>query len=280
VRGDNAVLAVTTTKDPMTGERKPLFAFPVQIVKAVETKEVKFDIAAPSGAARKQLYADSVTGEIIENADCLHGIRVGDAFKAIDEDAIAAINAATKIDTMIVSGTIDYNAIPFDRATDLFYIQSPAKGGSAKSYKLLYEALREVPKGAAKRPAKALVTKRTVRSKQQLLVIYADEDRQVLAATALRFAASVREPDELLLAPQIAQIEQAQIDMARTVLDGLGDGADALARETDEAQALKADLIEQALAGETLDIPTPIAETSKTDDLSALLEQSLAAVAG
>lgn len=275
VRGDNHVLAVTTTTDEVTGEVKPLFYFPVQVCKATDEREVKFDIAAPSGAPRKQVYTDSNTGEVVEDAACLRGVRIGDEFHAIDAEAIEQINAATKIDTMVALGTVPMDSVPTERATGIYFIQSPAKGGSPKSYRILYDALRADKK--AKRAAQGIVVKRTARTRQKLGVIYADTDMGCLMMLELRFASALKQPDEQILAPQAAQVEQAQIDVARKVVDGLGDGMQAIETEQDDAQPLKASLIEQAVAGETLSVPTPVAETAKADDLTAMLEASLAA---
>lgn len=276
MRGDNAVLAVTVSTDEITGEVKPLFAFPIQICKATDEREVKFDIAAPSGAPRKQAWLDSGTGELVDDSQCLRGVRFGDDFKAIDPEAIKEIDNATKITTMVAQGVVDLADVPFDRATGIYFVQSPAKGGAPKSYRLLFEALRADKK--AKRPAKAIVTKRTARTRQKLGAIYADENLGCLMLVELRFATSLRAPDEQVLSPQLAQVEEVQIDMARKVVDErLGDGLAALGSAVDEAVELRAKLIESALAGEAIIAPTPLAETVATDNLEAQLMASLGA---
>lgn len=278
MRGDNHVLAVTTKKDEVTGEVTPLFYFPVQVCAAVEAKEVKFDIAGPSGAPRKQAFLDSGTGELIGDDECLRGVRIGDEFKPIEQEAIDAIKEATEIRMMMALGTVDFDQIPWDRSTGTYFIQSPAKGGLPKSYRILYEALLPVMKGkTVQRKAKAIVTKRTARSRQKLCVIYADPTRGCLMMQELRFASALREPDEQVLAPQTAAVEDKQVEMARQVVDGLGDGFAAIETEVDEAMSLRQELIEQAVAGETIHVPTPVAESAATTDLTAMLEASLAA---
>lgn len=279
MRGDNHLLAVTTSTDEVTGAKKPLWSVPIQICQAVEEVKVGWDIAAPSGAKRKQQYVDAKTGEVVEDAECPRGVRLSDDdFKQIDAEDVEAINTALKSDLMLVEGEIPFTDVPWDRSTALYFVQSPAKGGSPKSYKILKESLRGIAKGKDKRPAKAIVTKRTVRSKQQLGVIYCDEDRDCLMFAALRFADSVRQPDDQVLAPNSALVEEKQLIVARKVIDGLGDGAQALATEYDESVAQKRALLEQAIEGETLTVPTPVAETTATDDLTAMLEASLAEV--
>lgn len=280
MRGDHHLFAVTTTRDEVTGDLKPLFSFPIQVAKATDDKEVKFDLAGPSGAERKQQYIDSATGDVIGADDTQHGVRVGDQFRQISDEDIAAIDAATKIDTMVALETIPYTDIPFDRITGHYYIQSPAKGGSPTAYRLVVEGLKEIKKGdKIIRPAKAIVTKRTSRSRQHLGVIFVetnDDGKDFLAMYQLRFATALRAPDEQILAPTLATVTDKQIEMVRQVIDNLTSGTNVLDTEVDDAQALKAQLIEQALAGEALDIPTPVAATNQAESLEALLEASLA----
>jgi non-homologous end joining protein Ku len=280
MRGDNHLLAVTTTTDEVTGEVKPLFAFPIQVCKATDDKEATFDIAGPSGAPRKQQYIDSGTGEVITDDDCQRGVRIGNEFKPIPADAIEKIEEATKVKTMVALGQIPVSDIPWERTTAVYFVQSPAKGGSPKSYRLVYEALKAKrgKKGVPGEPARAIVTKRTPRSRQVLAAIYADESLGCLMMVQLRYANSLKAPDEQVLAPQLAQVEEKQIDMARKVIANLPDGAAALENEQDEALPLRAELIEQALAGIEVTAPTPVAETAAATDLTAMLEASLAAV--
>jgi non-homologous end joining protein Ku len=279
MRGDHALLAVTTVTDEMSGEIKPLFSFPIQICKALEDKEPSFDIAAPSGAPRKQQFVDSGTGELVENDECQHGVFIGATFKPITDEQMEEIKQATKIDTLVVTGQLDLADVPFARTLATYYVQSPPKGGSAKAYRLVYEALCEVRKGKKiERSAKALVTKRTPRSRQALCVIYPDMERKCLMLAHLRFAAQLKDPDEAILAPQLAQVEEVQVEKARQVIDNLGDGLARIDTEVDEALALREKLIEQALAGEELSLPTPVAESVASESLEDQLEASLAAL--
>lgn len=282
MRGTNYLLALTTTTDEITGEVKPLFAFPVQICKARSDDTVRFEVAAPSGAKRKQCYVDPMTGEVVEDADCPRGVFVGDEFKPVPAEAIAAITAETKLTTMVAAGHADLAGLREEygnRIAEHYYLQNPTKGGSAKAYRLTYEALRaEVgAKGKVKVPAQAIVVKRTKSTKQALGFIYADEAQGCLAMCEVVFNAAVRDADEQVKAPVVAaEVEQAQIDMARKVIAGMADGREALDTEYDEANDLKADLIEQAINGEGIEVPTPMAVTVENADLGAMLAASLA----
>lgn len=280
MRGDKHLLALTTTVDEISGETKPLFGFPIQVCKATETKEPKFENAAPSGGSYTVMYRDDVTGQMFEYADRLRGVKNGDDFRPIDPAAIAAIDEATKTDTMVALGSMpltDALAKYGDRITGSYYIQMPKEAGAASYYKLTYEALRAQKKGKKVEPAMCVVTKRTAKTRQQLGVLYADEDRKCLRMATLSFAASMREPDAQVLAPQTAEVQQAAVDKARTLIVGMTDGGQILDTEIDEAIPQREALIEQALAGEKIDVPTPVAETKATDDLMGALEASLAA---
>jgi non-homologous end joining protein Ku len=282
MRGTNHLLALTTEVDEITGEVKPLFAFPVQVCKATDDAgEVKFENAAPSGAGYKTQYVDEATGEVFDYADRKRGIRVGEDFHEIDAEAIAAIDEATKITTMVAIGKIDLDEAMTkyaDRIAGVHFIQSPAKNGSPMAYRLTYEALREQKTGKkVVQKTQAIVTKRTARSRQKLALIYADESRECLVMVELHFAAKMREPDAQVLAPQTAAVDAEKVEMARTVIGRMPEGAVVVESEVDEALALRQQLVEAAIAGEVVTAPTKIADNATGDDaLAAALLASIA----
>lgn len=282
MRGDNHTLAVTVTEDEVTGEVKPLFSFPVQICKATESKEeAKIDNAAPSGGSYRTQYVDEVTGEVFEWDDRLRGVRNDETFKAIEPDAIKQIEEATKTKMMVGLGQLplaEARAKYGERITGSYFVQAPKTGNAAPAYRLLYEGLLPIRKGKkVEREALCLVTMRTARTRQQLMLIYSDEDAGCLKALSVEFAERMREPDPQVLAPQTAAVTEQQIEAVRKVLAGLPDGAEALDTKTDELPPLRQELIDQAVAGKAVKAPTPIAETAETDNLMAALEASLSA---
>jgi non-homologous end joining protein Ku len=274
MRGDNHELALTTTVDEITGETKPLFSFPIQICKAInDPSKDALDSAGPSGAPAKQQYVDTGTGEVVEGGrtGLAKGVRVGDEFKMIDPEAVKAIDEATKVTTMIALGQIkveDFRAKYGDRIRDRYFLQVPAKGGSATAYKLTYEALLK--------SGKAIVTKRTPRTRQQMGVIYADPMNGCLMMVEVLVAALVREPDEQIKAFETATVQAKMLTQAKQIIGKLPDGAEVLDTEEDDAVPLRKALVEQAIAGEGIEAPVPVATTNQAEDLSALLEASLA----
>lgn len=284
MRGTNYVLALTTTLDEISGERKPLFAFPIQVCKAIdEGKDVKFDIAAPSGAARETVSRDSATKKEVAAEEIQHGVRVGDTFYPISQEQIDGVKTATQIKTLVAEGSMplsDFFAEYGSTIQGRYYVQSPTKGGSHKAYRLTYESLLEVRKGKrVLRPAQVIVTKRTPTSRQKNCAIYSDPTRGCLVLVDIAFADAVVEPDDAILAPQTAQVTAEQIEMARTVVDNLPDARGFIASSKDEAIALKQALVDAAIMGETVAVPTPVSDTVQTDDLTSLLEASIKAAA-
>lgn len=283
MKGTNHFLAITTEVDEVTGDAKPKFGFAVQVCKATDSaNSVSFDNAAPSGAGYVTQYVDEGTGEVFEYGDRLRGVKVGDEFAPIDPEAIKAIDEATKLNTMFALGVVDLDDALGkygDRVCGVHFLQSPAKGGSPKAYRLTYEALAEQKSGKkVTRKAQAIVTKRTASSRQKLGLICADETRKCLMLLEIEFAAKMREADDQVLAPQTAEITDEQVAMAVKMIGTLPDGELAIENEVDEALALRQDLIEKAVAGEAIDVPESVkSATESTDDaLMAALEASIA----
>lgn len=288
MRGDHTILTLTTTYNEATGETQPLFSFPVQVCKATSSVDVKLDSATASGSTYSQVYRDDATGEIIEERkDLVKGIREGEGFKAIPAESLKAIDEQTKLPDMRVEKAVPLAEVPFERATGFYFLQSPPKGGAHKAYRLTYEALAAKGK---KHPARALRVKFTSRTRQKLAAVYADTDRKCLVAVTLTFAADMREPDEAVLAPQKVEVEEKQVEMARTVIAALENPVDPKTKQpvdagdwntpVDDAIEQKRELVEQAVAGKTIEAPTtPVAETVEADGIEALLEESIAVTA-
>ena len=288
MRGKHHNLIVTTTVDE-TGEERPLFAFPVQVCKATGSSDVRFDRATPSGAEYDTVYRDQVTGEIVTNAEMVKGVRTGDSFQVVPDEQIKAINEALASTEMRALRSVPLDGVPMERATGFYYIQVPevkkGKGASpsaVKSYRLTYEALLPRAKKGKKaaRPAKALVVKFVSTSRQKLAVIYADPKAECLVLVTLTFAADVREPDEQVKSHLAAEVDQGMVDKACEVIDALDDdGRGDFSDPVDEAIEKREALVEAALAGEAIDVPTPeLTPSTDADDLLAALDASIESV--
>lgn len=290
MRGTNHHLVITTRtithdEDPAIPAGKsrtePLFAFPIQLVKATDKDESAFDLAAPSGAPYEVRYVDKGTGEDFAYADLQRGVRDGDDFHPVSDEALRAIDENLKTDVISVVGSCNLGDLPADRIQGVYFLQSPPKGGSAKAYRLLYEALRPARKRGTRpaQRAQALITKHTAKTRQRLGAIYADEKRGCLMMLHLSFAGVTREPDATILKPQQAEVAAAQVEQARRLVGSLGNGLDALATEMDDTVAARSELMRQALNGTTVQAPTPPAATTAAADLQQQLLASLASIA-
>jgi non-homologous end joining protein Ku len=274
------LLVITTAQDEVTGENRPLFFVPLELCPATGSdSEARFDVAAPSGAPRRLQYIDAATGEICADSECPRGVRVGDTFRPIAAEQIAAITKTLKSTTMTVIGQIALDDLPWERTCAMHYLQTPPKGGASTAYRLVYEALRAQTKGKRTiAPARALLVKYVPRSRQRLGVVWADEKRECLVLSDLRYANEVRKPDQQLLAPQQALISAKQLALAREVVGRLPDGTQALESELDEVLALRSKLIEQALSGEAIEVPTSTGAV--LENLEAVLAASLQDASG
>lgn len=277
MRGTHANLVVTTATDEVTGEEIPRFSFPVQVCKATESQEVRFDRATPNGSEYQQVYRDKVTGEIFETGDLIQGVRTGDSFTEIPKESIKAIDDALSSKDIRVERSVDLDDVPFERVTGTYYLQVPAKDGAAGHYRVLYEALQGTKR--PKTPAKALRVSYAARSRRKLAVIYADTTLGCLVLVTLTYAASVRSPDEQVLCHQQAEVDKEVVKKARQVVEGLDtDKAGDWDTPVDETIARRAELVEAALAGEGIEVPVPTGETSASEGIEAALEASLAAL--
>jgi hypothetical protein len=305
MKGDYYSLALSTTDNEATGERVPLFAFPVQVCTAVDsTRDERWDVAAPSGGERKQVYLDvslkdevvdklasaktaeqveAILGEyIVEDALCPRGRRVGDVFHEVSVEDRKAIEEQLATSLIPAEGWMDRDEFMRDLAPwakSQHYLQSPIKGGSAAAYKIVYEALREVRKGkrVVQQPL-VIVAKRVARTREQLVAIYADEANACLRMMVLPFVPAMREPDEHVTSPIAnARVEQAQVDMARQVIEALPHAGEWVATADDDALALRRDLIERAVSGEGVNAPVATAQTVSTSGLMEALQASLEA---
>ncbi len=119
-----------------------LVSIPIQLETAVREKNINFHLLSKDGSCRlrRKLYCPD-TGEEFDYDDTARGIEVTkDRYVLVDEKEIAAIKPekgrSIEIEQFVELGEID--PIYFDNV----YFITPADN-SGKSYKLLYEAMKE-----------------------------------------------------------------------------------------------------------------------------------------
>ena len=244
-----------------------LVSIEVSIDKATTAadKDVTYDSASPAGNPVKQVMVDAVTGEAVERDDIQKGRFVEDDFRAIDPDLIAEITEATKGDGVLEIEFMPLADVPMEYATGLHFVK-PKKG---------YEDKLALLAAAMDGSGQAFVAKFVPTSRQSLAVGFAKDG--VLYMAQFPFAAS-RKP-----IPEAAQLDVKAVDpklvskMAK-LMKGTTN-KQAFDKHEDEAVAMKAEAIQAVLDGKPVKKSTKKnARPKATDDLSALLDQSLEAI--
>lgn len=242
-----------------------LVQFTVQVVKATSPKKAQLDNAGPNGGKVKQLKIeegfgtfgadDTYEGPVLTEAKIQKGLATPAGFKPIPKDALEAITEATKLDKMLVEEFVPLERVPFERATGFHFIQ-PKDGLLA--YRLLYERMLERQVAA--------VTKWTARSRQQLMVLYADERYGAIVGNTLTFATDAREPDDAVRAALTVEPKPEMLAMTDKLIDQMLGEGQAIEDAVDDAVVQTQDLIEKAMLGEAIEAPEVPAEPQATDD--------------
>lgn len=253
--------------------RMGLVTIPMQVCQGVETaNDVTFKQAGPNGESLRQAYLLPDSTECPRD-DMQKGIFQGGDFFPVSKSDLNAIAEATKRPDLEVLEVIDAEDFWSEahRITDLYYLQSPAKGGNPNAFKLFVDALESA--------SQVIVTKWTARSRQKLLVLWPKNG--LLMGSGLAFEGDVREPDEHTRAHLAGAYSQQEAEMAQQLLGMYHkDKPTALSMEVDEAVAMKHKLVDDALAGLGVDVPkdtTP--QPAKNAALADALSATLAAMA-
>jgi DNA end-binding protein Ku len=253
------------------------FHVPVALRKITTKGEVNFHRGAKEGgAAVKRLEVDADTGKTLEAADIAKGFRDEDGtFYPIPDEAIANIEAATKLDSFDVEFFVPLADISRARVLDSYYLM-PAKGSSPTALRLLLDALKPIPKGAEKRGAMAGVFRLMPRTLQHLAVVYPEGDG--LIVNTLAWEADFRQIDEAMGSLAGLDSDKRHLEAARALVATYTEPVDAIDSLTDEVRERRAELIAKAAAGKPIDkAPVSAAPKKAADNLMAALEASLVA---
>lgn len=245
---------------------------PVALRKVADKKEISFQLASPAGNGVKQVYVDEVTGEIVgPNSDCLKGIyddpKGKTGFHEVPKEAIAAIDASVAIDGLVIDGFLPIGEVPFERAEAAYYVAPAGKTGmvAAKPLALLREAMEKT--------GKAGYGKLTMRSKQRAFVVYAENGGLLL--NTLVYAEDFARVVEAAAVLEGVATDEKTVDLACTLIEAQsGERAD-LDAYTDDSRALREDLVAQALAGQTIEVPEVAEPVEAVIDLEAALLASI-----
>jgi DNA end-binding protein Ku len=246
-------------------------SIPVAVKKITAKKDVELGRATLAGNAIARPDVDSVTGEKVTAENIQKGVWEGDTFKPISADSLAEIDEATKIEAFEISEFVPLASIPWERATDSYFIapQRSSKGPSgAKAMALLHRGLKATKSAG--------VMKIAFRSRQQLAIVYPKGNGLYL--TTLAWAEDFAQAAEADILGDVA-VEKAHVDQAVMLIKALSadDPQDALDSKVDDLRAARQALVDEALLGKGVKGKAKKAAAPVQDSMEAALEASLAA---
>jgi DNA end-binding protein Ku len=249
-----------------------LLNVPVKLYSAVSRKNVSFrELRESDGSRIRHKRVAEADGKEVAYEDIVKGYEVSpEQYVVVTRDELEEIDPkktrAIEIQDFVDLDDID--PIYFDHP----YYLGPDKGAE-KAYALLVKAMSDARKVA--------VARFVLRNREHLAAIRPAGN--VLTMATMRFADEVVAPDELGedVVPQDGRkLEKREVDMAKQLIDSLTSDFDP-GKYRDEYREELLSLIDRKAQGES--VVEPVSEEpkpTKTPDLMAALEESLAAVRG
>ena len=187
-------------------------------------------------------------------------------FVTVEDEDLEAIerqdtSRSIEITSFVEAGQVD--PIFFDRT----YFLAPASQAAARRpYVLLANALRET--------GRAAIGRFVLAGKEKLVLIRPRGD--VLALETLFLGEDVYSAAEIEEAVEDADVKDAELQLARQIIDSLAADFDPASLTSDYRRDLRA-MLEAKLAGTEITRPEPVAEEAPTVDLMEALRASVAA---
>ncbi|ONK15640.1 putative DNA repair protein YkoV [Streptomyces sp. MP131-18] len=241
-----------------------LVTIPVKVVSATENHSVSFRQihTADEGKIRYRKVCE-IDGEEVSGDQIGKAYETGDgSLVQLTDDDLAALPLPTAR-TVEILGFVPVDSIDPYQLDRSYYLTADA--GAAKPYVLLREALRRAGRGA--------IAKLAMRGRENLALVRALDDEDVLGMHTLLW------PDEIRSAAGLAPTEQvsvrdAELDLAYTLMDTLG-AVDMTELHDEYREAVEA-LVSAKLAGTAPDLSAVGApEGGKVVDLMSALEDSV-----
>lgn len=254
------------------------FQIPVALKKVRSKSDVTLDSASLDGNPVKEIKTDLATGEKLEPHEIQKGVfrikpnkqkrETWSDFQPISPVDLDAIAAATNIDHFVIDHFVPLKEVPFERVTDAYFL-APVEGMTPKPLVLLARTLRKTKKAGVLKIVRA--------TRQHLAVVYEKDGGLIL--NTLAFAndcGALREAREALQAMPV-KIAPGEQELAVTLVETLSADAAIIDSFEDDMVALRADLVERALAGKPVEAPTRRKRVEAPDDgLEDRLRASLA----
>jgi Ku protein len=219
----------------------------------------------PEATVARKLFEEG-TGLQVEPEEVRRGIRREDGSFVDLTDGLEQITERTRLEEMRVADFIRVEEVRRERVTGSYYL-APDGPGAPKVVRLLFEAMRHTRRVA--------VVKWTKRSRQSLGVIVPDPSTKSLMVVEMCWAEDVREVPEKVLAPAQAEVSAEEIAVAVQLVQAMvSTRARSLDVQTDDARALRRELIARAEAGEHFEV-APRPEAPPEADVVEMLRASL-----
>jgi len=237
---------------------------PVKMHSATEDKDIHFrqlhrDCSMPISYEKKCKHCNKE----ISPEDIVKGFEYDkDKYVIVKEEELLAIqpDSSRVIKILDFVDLTDIDPIYFEKP----YYLSPDMTG-ADAYRLLVEAIKQT--------GKIGIAKISIRSKSNLAAIRVVDN--CLCLETMHFPDEIRSISQVPNLPQATQVNDKELQMATTLVEQLSEKFDA-SKYTDEYRLALTELIEQKIAGESIDIVNaPTVAKSNVIDLMAALQASI-----
>lgn len=240
-----------------------LVTIPVQLYSATQERGVRFhQVHARDGARVRRRAVCEAEGAEIPTTEIAKAYEAPDGrMVQLTDGDMAALPLPTRrvIDVVAFAPAAEIDPLQLSRA---YYVKTADEATAAKPYELLRRSLE--------RSDRVAVAKVALRTREQLAVLRVREN--VLVLQTLLWPDEIRST-EGLAAPAGTSIRPAELEMAGTLMDQLGE-AD-LASFTDDYRRAVEDLVSAKLAGTAPEEAAAAAAPENVIDLMAALEASV-----
>lgn len=223
-------------------------------------------VSEPPPAVIGHELVEDGSGEIVAPEQVRRGIRRGDGSFVDLTDGLEAIKERTKLEDMRVVDFIRVEEVRRERIVGAYYL-APDGPGAPKVVRLLHEAMRDCKRVG--------VVRWTKNSRQSVGVLVPHAATKSLMVVELVWAEDVREPVEKVSAPSLVEVTPEEVQVATELVEAMSNTrAQSLDVLTDDARALRRELIARAEAGEMFEVPQR-PEPQKDADVIDMLRASL-----
>jgi DNA end-binding protein Ku len=242
-----------------------LVSVPVKLYSATESHDVSFrQVHAADGGRIRYQRICAVCGEEVAYADIAKGYETEDGeMVVLDDDDLADLPVTSSreiaVEKFVPADQID--PMLFEKS---YYLEPESTG--AKPYALLRQALQE-----ADRMAVVTVALRQ-RTTVAVLRVRSTDNGDVIVLQTMMWPDEIRTPDFSI---EVDDVKDAEVEMARTLVQTLAGDFDADEYEDDYAGAVQAVVKAKIEGGEVQRTPTSTKTGGEVVDLLSALQRSV-----